>query len=1161
MEVQWTEEQAAAITSDNDVLLSASAGTGKTTTIVGKILWSLGLEIGRIRDSADPIPPCPDPCRLDQVAAITFTEKAAHDLQEKLRSALEATPEGAALRWDLDRATVGTIHGFAADLLREHALRLDIDPTFRILDQREVEIQQSEVVRSVLTTALRERDPGAVELTKRHGLTGWRMAPGAIGRVRDVMRDLRWRSREFDNWSVEVTDSRYTRRLDLDGLRERARFAGVWSSDPAEIAKDEQSLALSDTLYRLGRSSVHGWLTWLERENARDFDSLILDARRLLTRPDTRTALDAIRRRYRLLIIDEFQDTDRAQWEIAEAIMGGDESAPEGRPGVTLVGDPKQSIYRFRGADIDVWNEARTRFSREGDVLALSWNFRCEPRLVDYVNRVGALALGETAAGLRESAPDSVVEYQELHGARPESPAAGLEWIAVDEARAGEQREEEATRVAGRLHELIGKAQVVDPDDGGLRSCRAGDIAILARRHHDLIELEVGLRAYGIPFYNSATSGLADQQEILDLVTALRLVENPYDDLRAFAFLRSPFVGLRDEILARIALFEPSDGGAGERRGGGDRPPLFERAEALLAVRETADAEGRPDPWFDAPENPLISAVERRALRAGLDAMRAAQGLANRADHAGLLETLLERTGYRLHLLLRESASETLANIERFLALLEEYRHLTLSNLLALWDRWGEDDLAVPQARLFSSGDDVVTLSTVHAAKGLEWPVVVLLGTGSALTRLGQQIGRHWGDPKLGPILLPKKAEQGPRAAAALERLLKQEEAEEARLLYVAATRARDRLLVVGPPEPRKSSFGTWLGVELPDAREAHEASAAEAGRTEPETRRSAPRADVEDPTTGTGKQIDAFGFEARRQLDLFANPPEAEPTPRDVRMVVRRHQTALQTSLAPPTISLAWLAGIEGTDWPEHVGPIPLGSPRIIGSATERMMRTNDPEAWSLRYEHGVIPASDFLADGSKGAGLSARTRGTLIHGILERIRDEEELGRVLDETIASLDLGDLELSLEVGSRYRAALEEEIARVVRSPEWQWYVDGEHHREIRFLHRSPGGWIQGAFDLLRPAAGHGTRPDQVSLFESPAGDDTDPHLDPWVVDFKTHQIDAGQAAEVAGDYVVQTDVYRAVAASLLSGLSEGETREPRVRVGLHFTHPNVAVEV
>jgi len=905
---------------------------------------------------------------------------------------------------------------------------------------------------------------------------------------------------------------------------------------------------LSDTLYRLGRSSVHGWLSWLERENVRDFDSLILDARRLLTRPQTHSALEAIRQRYRLLIIDEFQDTDRAQWEIARAIVGdfGNEAEDIERPQLVLVGDPKQSIYRFRGADIDVWNEARQRVGQDGEVLELSWNFRSEPRLVEYVNRVGEHALSEAADALEDTAPESVVRYQPLRSARKRTAAAGLEWIAVDEGRAAEQREEEARRVAGRLHELIGHATVSDPD-GSLRPCRAADIAILARRKKDLVALEAGLRRYGVPFYNSATGGLADQQEILDLVTVLRVIEDSFDDRRGFAFLRSPFVGLRDEVLARIAMHGGRQGSSRD-----DGLPLLDRAASYLARVDAGDAD-----FFPAPEHAAIADIERESLRVGLEAIRTAQALANRADHAQLLEVVLDRTGYRLHLVLREGASEALANIERFLALLGEYRHLTLVRLLALWDRWSDDDLGVPQARLFASGDDVVTLSTIHAAKGLEWPIVVLVGTGTSLPGARRFVGSQWDDPALGPVFLPKNDECGPRAAAALERRLRQERAEEARLLYVATTRVRDRLLVVGPPYPTRNSFAAWLGIELPDARETHEATLSEPDSTGASDREGPSRAQTDDPVTGTGRQIDVFGFEPRPQLDLFsAGRTRSRATPvEDLPMIIRRHPGSIQTSISAPPISLAWIENIEEVAWPPSVDRVEMPSARMIGSATERMLQETDRDAWSLRYVHGVLPANDFLGT-VDAEGIPARTRGTLIHGVLERIREEEELGRVLEETIASLDLGDLEVTLATGSRYRRALEREIARVVASPEWRWYVEGLHHRELRFLHLSVTGWVQGAFDILRPADSDGNTNVQRLLFGAPSDDSGPPHVTPWIIDFKTHRVDATGARDVAAAYEVQARTYGDAAASLLTdGLGA------RPRVGLHFTHPNVVVEI
>ncbi|MGH7539773.1 MAG: UvrD-helicase domain-containing protein, partial [Gemmatimonadota bacterium] len=399
--------------------------------------------------------------------------------------------------------------------------------------------------------------------------------------------------------------------------------------------------------------------------------------------------------------------------------------------------DDAQSIYRFRGADIGVLNEARRVLCGVGgEPLELTWNFRSEPRLVAFVNRVGERALGETARALAPECPSSVVEYQTLRGARPATPAAGLEWLAVDgPSRAAERREEGAKRIASRIRELVGRVPVVDPDTGETRRAAARDIAILARRNDDLAVIEPALRSQGVRHYNAATGGLADRQEALDLVTLLRVAENPLDDLQAFAYLRSPFVGLRDEVLARIVL----DG----RAGGGS---LLRRAGAFL---EGARA-GAID-WFDPPEGPLVSEIEGEALRIGLEAVREARAVADRVAPAELLESAMQRTGYRLHLLFRDDASEALANVERFLALVEEYRHLPLRRFLALWDRWGKEDLGIPQARLFSSGDDVVTLSTIHGAKGLEWPIVFLFGTDGARVNTRFLSGAYWSDPALGP--------------------------------------------------------------------------------------------------------------------------------------------------------------------------------------------------------------------------------------------------------------------------------------------------------------------------------------------------------------------------------------------------------------------------
>jgi len=198
--------------------------------------------------------------------------------------------------------------------------------------------------------------------------------------------------------------------------------------------------------------------------------------------------------------------------------------------------------------------------------------------------------------------------------------------------------------------------------------------------------------------------------------------------------------------------------------------------------------------------------------------------------------------------------------------------------------------------------------------------------------------------------------------------------------------------------------------------------------------------------------------------------------------------------------------------------------------------MRTSDPEAWRIRYVHGVEEAWLFAPSDKPGGKVPAHLRGSLIHGVLERIEALDDLSSILNETISGIDTPPgIEEYLLPGTAYRDALETEIARVVAGEDWHWYVDGEHSRELRFLHLAPGGeWKQGAIDLYRPGGGDGPGADY-----------------PCVIDFKTHQISADQAEEVAADYRIQLAIYRD-AVKALAG------RTPRLR--LHFTHPNVAIE-
>jgi ATP-dependent exoDNAse (exonuclease V) beta subunit len=803
------------------------------------------------------------------------------------------------------------------------------------------------------------------------------------------------------------------------------------------------------TLYRLASAVGVEWEQFQHDENMRDFDALILDCRRLLAREELAPALYGIRRRFGLFIIDEFQDTDGAQRDIAFRIAGidgggGDEPGPQ----LFVVGDPKQSIYGFRGADISVWNEVQEALQDGREPLALTRNFRSEPEVVEYVNRVCAPLLRDMGQLVEQHGSEGRVDYAALTPARKESEASQVEWL-VSGGKAEERRKLEAKMVAARIRDIVVDpsrgdtegSKIVDPDTGELRDCSYRDIAILFRARTGIEHYEAELQHYGAPYYLTGDAGLIGRLEVLDVLTLLRLIENPLDDLRAFAYLRSPFVGLRDEVIARIRL----------------------TARGTSLLRQAKQYLDQGD-WFDAPEHADVSVIEREALDNGLRVIDDLTRLRSRVPIDRLVEEALDRTGYRLHLLLLEQPKPRLANLQRFIRILEDYRTQTVGTFLEIWARWEGQDLGVPQAPLYSKKDDVVTLSTIHGAKGLEWPVVFLVDNERGIT--DRKGGTVWSDRVLGPILCPKQEERGPRAKMLAERAKAEERAEEARLIYVATTRARDRLVIAGALDKPKE-VTKWLARGRDDS------------------------------------------------VRLTQNVPQVDIPP------------------LPPEPSLEWLDGLsDGGALPSLTHPVPTRRIRFTQSATELMSRGRNREEWRLKYHHGVIPCWYFARDGTGGSdgggGLGARTRGIVIHGVLERIQEEEELAELLDVVIGTLDAPELEEHMAPGSAYRRQLEQEIRGVVSSDEWRWYIEGEHYRELDFVQfRTPEKWRIGAFDLYRPA--------------DPTG---------LIVDFKTQDVTSEEAERVARKYRAQAAMYRVVAGALGQG----------VEMRFHFTRPNAVVK-
>lgn len=509
-----------------------------------------------------------------------------------------------------------------------------------------------------------------------------------------------------------------------------------------------------------------------------DFDDLIESARGLLRNHEpVRQALAA---RYAHVLVDEFQDTDPAQSEIFWRLCGedvdgsGDWSTRALRPGALfLVGDPKQAIYRFRGADVRAYVAAREAIAAQdpANVLSIATNFRSCRSILEFVN-----GRFETPLSIENNQP-GFTALDHWHADRGEHPCvAALDFHGPAERDAEASKAAEAEAVAELCARLIGSHQVHDHKTGEIRLCRPGDIALLAPTGNGLWRFEEALERRGVPVATQAGKGFFWRQEIQDLIALTRVLADPRDTLALGALLRGPLVGLTDEVLLDITWSLPrSDGQEGP---------------------------GRFTLWADLDH--VVDPVAK-------DVLARLQGLAKRGNATtphDLLSQAVAEMRVRPTLLARHQgqAERALANVDLFLTMARPYAIRGLRAFAqAMTSAW-EDDSKAGEGRP-DAQEDSVSLYTMHAAKGLEWPIVLPVNTSTGMMNsVGAVIER-------GTSHLYCKvfgvAPAGHDQATSDE---KEEIARErVRLWYVAATRARDLLIL-----PRSSSgvdARSWLGV------------------------------------------------------------------------------------------------------------------------------------------------------------------------------------------------------------------------------------------------------------------------------------------------------------------------------------------------------------
>lgn len=808
----FTEDQRAAIDAGvGSLIVTANAGSGKTSILVERFVQAV------VRDGIE----------VDAILAITFTEKAAGHLRERIRARFIELGEVRRAQEVAD-AHISTIHGFCAAALRAQALSAGIDPSFAILDDVRSQRLTGEAFDAALERVLAIQGDAALDV----------LADYQVPAMRRAIDDLHARLRSRGHAAPELPPAPAVE--DVEGLRSELAAAGRAAA--AKLGKGRLELkSVGDALAALerchdllaradpedpllaGLDSVvlaNGGVPELEDEecagyrralkayrqalvNRRagpvygvvaallcaftdryaelkrtrgwlDFDDLELCFGELLrSRPGV---ADRYARRFALVMVDEFQDVNAQQLAIVDAIA---------RDNLFLVGDELQSIYAFRHADVQLFRTRRAELRRVGAARSLQTNFRSHEQILDALNAGIGKRLGPDFLPLlagRAVDPDGaaplvevlVTEQRAWEDRGPDAPDLG-------EAPPGARRWRlaEARLLAQHVHELV----------QGTRYCYR-DVVVLLRATGDMGVFERALEDQGVPTYLVGGRGYWRHPQVRDLVAWLAVLANPQDTLALYGVLASPLVGCSSDGLVVLAA-------AAERMG----------ATAWSTLRE-AVAPGSSDGLLDRLDGSDRAALTTFVRRAVHERSHMAQ-----LPIDELIERAVTETGYDLAVLAMPGGQRRMANVRKLMRLAREHEPeegRDLRAFLSLVDQLADDWWGAPsegeapvqsesEGPVEASALDAVRIMTIHRSKGLEFPVVYVADLGRAPPSVGDVIALGE-DGRVGVRL--RTAEGGGDDAFDYRDLVDERKQrdfdEEQRLFYVAMTRAQERLVLSG---------------------------------------------------------------------------------------------------------------------------------------------------------------------------------------------------------------------------------------------------------------------------------------------------------------------------------------------------------------------------
>jgi ATP-dependent helicase/nuclease subunit A len=790
---------------NKSVIISSPAGSGKTEKLARRYIALLqsGVEVERI-------------------LAVTFTDKAAAEMKQRiLRILKNEDPELFMLLLDkMSLMRVSTIHSFCGTLLRRFSFEAGVDPNYRVENAIDARIGWEEIIYSLLMEA-GTGNSGHELFMQTIGEKGFR----GLKSLNDTINSL-YEKRPF---SLEA-DIASEEAASLSGLINELRswegaeeavdgYDDILKDPPAPIPASFEGYFLTKkneprkkppkgvtgiTGYRDWALKMYALWRWQKLREYRERAGRVMDIfrrcvrrhsqikssrslldfsdleyiafRMLAEEPEWANILYAFDEKTDHILVDEFQDTNSFQWAIIDSLTeewrsGIGAKREEGiKPTIFLVGDEKQSIYLFRGANVEIFRRAKEKLGEWlGDEFyyeEVKENYRSAPAIIDFTNSLFSKIMSAGGAS-----PAWMTGYSAFDAQRKEPPGR-VEIIILegDEEGVAAEREKEAGIIARRIKGLAGEYRITERDTGEQRSCRYMDMAILLKKRTHLKKYEEALRRHGIPFIAVKGIGFYQEPEVAMLRALVYFLSNPKDDYSLYVLLKSPFFMLDEGDILKAVNTE------------GDS--LYIKIQNCLNSLNGSSSLnavfGSLNKWLSQlPDTPLAELIEQLAL---------------------------VETGAWRYL----SDAQKHANIKKFIRLMDdlEAEGRPLLKIRAFLENT-VDEGKEPKANVNTETMDAVRIMTIHASKGLEFPVVFLPGIEEPFSLKTEENLIFERD---GSFFMKSITEPSIRRDDEDFRLqLMKEEEEHKRLFYVAVTRAEEALFMTTRLKERGRSFLSYL--------------------------------------------------------------------------------------------------------------------------------------------------------------------------------------------------------------------------------------------------------------------------------------------------------------------------------------------------------------